>query len=80
MWDVVASPIPVYVLVGGAAPTTTQPNVFRDDELLPGEIFILPQDALLVGTTYEIGVTAYAAGAERFSKSWRFTVVGTRGG
>lgn len=69
------SGLPLYVLLGG----TTKPagaDIHLDSRLDPGELFIIPKDPLLPSEEYEVAVTA-AAGADTFTRTWRFTTGAT---
>ena len=70
-----ATGVPLVVLVGGSAKPTGS-GVYLDSELDRGEIFIMPQAALALSTTYTVSVTAIA-GTETFSHSWSFTTAST---
>jgi uncharacterized protein YkwD len=88
IWDAVST-IPVYVLVGGGGPSTTQTDIYRDHGassgigLDPGEIFIMAKTPLFNGTRYELTVIAHTgsgAGTEQFNHTWQFTATNGFGG
>jgi hypothetical protein len=78
VWSANASPVPVYVLIGGDAadPPADRNGIFFDTNLDFGEIFILARSPLQAGTTYEVAVVAHTGSGpatEVFNHTWRFT-------